>query len=119
MLRADWKKGNKMLLREREEDEEHSSYSHHNNDENYDENDFQNQNQHQNIRSESNVQNSTVPDYFLQRAMTESQPLTTHPLALNTAISALRFAIRHPLTTYAEVLTFIHNHSTQRSFEIA
>ena len=93
-----------MLLRDREEDEEHSSYSHRNNDEDYDENNYQNQNQ--NIRSESNVQNSTVPDYFLRRAMTESQPLTTHPLALTTAISALRFAIRHPLTTYAEVFTY-------------
>ena len=47
--------------------------------------------------------NTSVPDHLLRRSMTESMPLNAHPLALSTAITALRFAIRHPLTNYSEV----------------
>jgi hypothetical protein len=43
----------------------------------------------------------------LGRSLTEALPLTSHPIALRTAISALRFAIRNPLTNYYEVTS--HN----------
>lgn len=39
----------------------------------------------------------------LGRSLTEALPLTSHPIALRTAISALRFAIRNPLTNHYEV----------------
>ena len=78
------------------------SYS---NRDNCEENCNDNDSQARRDRSESKLYNSTVPDCFYRRAMTDSMPLATNPLALTTAISALRFAIRHPLTNYSEVRT--------------
>ena len=50
-----------------------------------------------------NRQDNSVPDYLLRGSMTETQPPNSHPLALRTAISALRFAMRHPLTNHSTV----------------
>lgn len=46
-----------------------------------------------------------VPDFLLKRSMTDAQPLNNNRLAVSTAIKALRFAMRHPLTNYSEVCT--------------
>ena len=55
-------------------------------------------------RSEERVETSPAPiGAALGRSLTEALPLTSHPIALRTAISALRFAIRNPLTNHHEV----------------
>lgn len=44
-----------------------------------------------------------VPHVLFNRTLGEPQTLTTHPIAVKTAMRALQFAIRHPLTNYTEV----------------
>ena len=49
-------------------------------------------------------QDNSVPSYLLRGSMTETHSLHhPHPLVLRTAISALRFAMRHPLTNHSTV----------------
>ena len=44
-----------------------------------------------------------LPQGVFGRSMAEPQTLSSHPIAVRTAMRALQFAIRHPLTNYAEV----------------
>lgn len=49
------------------------------------------------------VEQQNVPQELFSRSMTEASTLTTYPLAMNTAIRSLRYAIQHPLTNHDEV----------------
>lgn len=44
-----------------------------------------------------------VPNTLFGRSLGDPQTLATHPIAVKTAMRALQFAIRHPLTNYSEV----------------
>jgi hypothetical protein len=44
-----------------------------------------------------------LPVDLFSRSMTKPSTMTTYPLAMNTAIKSLRFAINHPLTNHDEV----------------
>lgn len=44
-----------------------------------------------------------VPHTLFGRSLGDPQTLATHPIAVKTAMRALQFAIRHPLTNYTEV----------------
>jgi len=44
-----------------------------------------------------------VPPGMFSRTMADPSTLQTHPIAVKTAMRALQFAIRHPLTNYNEV----------------
>jgi len=46
-----------------------------------------------------------VPPGMFSRTMADPSTLQTHPIAVKTAMRALQFAIRHPLTNYNEVPT--------------
>lgn len=46
---------------------------------------------------------TVLPVDLFSRSMTKPSTLATYPLAMNTAIKSLRFAINHPLTNHDEV----------------
>jgi hypothetical protein len=61
------------------------------------------------VGPEANVSNKglqdKVPAGMFIRTMADPSTLQTHPIAVKTAMRALQFAIRHPLTNYDEVPT--------------
>ena len=48
-------------------------------------------------------EDTVLPMELFSRSMTKPSTLATYPLAMNTAIKSLRFAINHPLTNHDEV----------------
>lgn len=44
-----------------------------------------------------------LPSTLLGRSMSNPTPLTTHPIAVKTAMRALQYAIQHPMTNHNEV----------------
>lgn len=47
--------------------------------------------------------NGNVPVDIFGRSLTDANPLTTYPVALNTALKSLRYAIDHPLTDHTKI----------------
>lgn len=66
-------------------------------------------------------EDTVVPVDLFSRSMTQPNSLTSYPLAMNTAIKSLRFAINHPLTNHDELPSSSmfpaqhHVHPTQAS----
>jgi hypothetical protein len=51
----------------------------------------------------SSAQASSIPLDIFDRSITDPNPLTTYPVALNTALKSLRYAVDHPLTDHHTV----------------
>ena len=51
---------------------------------------------------DNNIQDK-LPSTLFGRSMGDPHTLVTHPVAVKTALRALQFALRHPLTNYTEV----------------
>jgi hypothetical protein len=52
------------------------------------------------MNREEDPQQGSIPLDIFDRSITDPNPLTTYPVALNTALKSLRYAIEHPLTDH-------------------
>jgi hypothetical protein len=50
--------------------------------------------------AEGNHDPGSIPIDIFDRSMTDPRPLATYPVALNTALRSLRYAVEHPLTDH-------------------
>lgn len=54
-------------------------------------------------REEEPADQGTIPLDIFDRSITDPNPLKTYPVALNTALKSLRYAVEHPLTDHNSI----------------